>query len=136
MNSMHPYILFYFTASSDYTAGPYTVSFSAGQQSATLMVSTIDDDTVELSEYFTVMITSLDRPDVTAIGSPDTSVITIEDNEPGNMLPCDIAYTYVRKINKQTNKQNIFKYEFFMMLEDGWVYCLCILHVLRKYSGV
>ncbi len=46
------------------------------------MVSPIDDDTAELSEYFTLMITSVDRPDAVEIGSPSTSVITIEDNEP------------------------------------------------------
>ena len=58
------------------------MSFSAGQPYAILTVSPIDDDTAELSEYFTLMITSVDRPDVVEIGSPNTSVITIEDNEP------------------------------------------------------
>ena len=75
------------TADSDYDSYPYTVTFTAGQTNATLMVSTMDDDTVELSEYFTLMITSVDRPNVVEIGSPNTSVITIEDNEEGNMQP-------------------------------------------------
>ena len=77
--------------------------FSAGQQSAIMMVSTTDDDTVELSEYFTVVITSVDRPDVVEIGSPDTSVITIEDNEPGNMS-CDVAFVADKQANQQTRK--------------------------------
>ena len=70
---------------SDFAPGPYTVSFSAGQPYAILMVSPIDDDIADPLEYFTLMITSVDRPDVVEIGSPNTSVITIEDNEPGSM---------------------------------------------------
>ena len=73
--------LFQLTASSDFTPGPYTVTFSAGQLYATLMVSPIDDNTAELSEYFMLMITTVDRPDVVEIGSPNTSVITIKDND-------------------------------------------------------
>ena len=76
---------FHLTAGSDYTAGPDRVTFSPGQSSATFMVSTEEDDTVELSEYFILMIASVDRPDVVEIGSPSTSFITIEDNEPGSL---------------------------------------------------
>ncbi len=57
------------------------MTFNAGQMSATLMVSTMDDNSTELSEYFTLMITSVGRPDIVEIGSPNTSVITIEDND-------------------------------------------------------
>ena len=72
------------------------MSFSAGQTSAILMVSTNDDDAVELSEYFAVMISSVDTPEVVEIDSSDTSFITIEDNEQGNMQSCDLALlTYV-----------------------------------------
>ena len=85
------FTVFHLTAGSDYTPGPYTVSFSAGQASGILMVSTNDDDAVELSEYFAVMISSVDTPEVVAISSPNTSAITIEDNGPGNTYPCDIA---------------------------------------------
>ena len=74
---------FHLTAGDDYEAGPYTVSFSAGQQNATLMVSTMEDNTTELSEYFKVVITSTDQPDLVEIGSPNMAFITIEDNEPG-----------------------------------------------------
>ena len=72
----------------DYTPGPYTVSFGAGQLYATLMVSTMDDNITELSEYFTLMITSVDRPDVVEIGSPNTSVITIKDNDGACVCVC------------------------------------------------
>ena len=65
-------------------AGPFTASFSADQMTATLMVSTVDDNTTELSEYFRVVITSTSQPGVTGIGSPNMAFITIEDNDPGN----------------------------------------------------
>ena len=71
------------TAGDDYETGPYTVSFSAGQMYATLMVSTVDDNTTELSEYFRVVITSTSQPSVVRIGSPNVSFITVEDNDPG-----------------------------------------------------
>ena len=74
---------FHLTAGSDYQTGPYTVSFSAGQLSATLMVATLNDNTTELSEYFRVAITSTDQPSAVEIGSPNMSFITIEDNDPG-----------------------------------------------------
>ena len=57
------------------------MTFTAGQMSATLMVSTMDDNSTELSEYFTLMIKSVGRPDVVSIGSPNTSVITVVDND-------------------------------------------------------
>ena len=72
------------TAGDDYMAVPYTVSFSAGQMYATLMVSTVDDGTTELSEYLRVVITSTSQPGVTGIGSPNMAFVTIEDNDPGN----------------------------------------------------
>ena len=71
------------TAGDDYETGPYTVSFSAGQQNATLMVSSVEDNTTELSEYFKVVINSTDQPDLVEIGSPNMAFITVEDNEPG-----------------------------------------------------
>ena len=46
------------------------------------MVPTLDNNTTELSEYFKVLITSADR-DAVDIGSPNTSFITILDNDPG-----------------------------------------------------
>ena len=74
---------FHSTAGYDYEGGPYTVSFSAGQMYATLMVPTLDDNTTELSEYFKVVINSTDQQTVVEIGSPNTSLISIEDNDPG-----------------------------------------------------
>ena len=75
------------TAGYDYTPSPYTVTFTAGQMYATLMVSTTDDNTTELSEYFRVAITSTDQPSVVEIASPNMAFITIEDNDPGMLQP-------------------------------------------------
>ena len=79
------------TAGDDYEAGPYTVSFSAGQQNATLTVSTMEDNTTELSEYFKVVINSTDQPGRVEIVSPNMSFITIEDNDPGVHAHADHA---------------------------------------------
>ena len=76
------------TAGYDYTPGPYTVDFTAGQMSATLMVSTMDDNTTELTEYFNVMIISTDKPGAVEIASPNMTFITIEDNDPGAVHTC------------------------------------------------
>ena len=59
------------------------MTFTAGQMNATVMVSTMDDNTTELSEYFKVVINSTDQPSVVEIGTPNKTVITIEDNDPG-----------------------------------------------------
>ena len=75
------------TAGYDYTPSPYTVDFTAGQLYATLMVSTMDDNTTELSEYFRVAIISTDQPSAVEIASPNKTVISIEDNDPGMLQP-------------------------------------------------
>ena len=80
---------FHSTAGYDYEAGPYTVSFAAGQMYATLMIPTLDDNTTELSEYFKVVINSTDRPDLAEIGYPNMSLITIQDNDPGTVASID-----------------------------------------------
>ena len=70
------------TGGDDFEPGPYTVSFSPGQPSATLTVLIVDDITTELSEVFMVVISSTDPPSAAAIGSPNMAFITIEDNDP------------------------------------------------------
>ena len=78
------------TAGYDYTPGPYTVDFTAGQMYATLMLSTIDDSTAELSEMFVLVIDSTDQSSVVEIGTPNKTVITIEDNDPGINFVCTV----------------------------------------------
>ena len=62
-------------------SGPYTVVFQPGQKTAILMVTTEDDSIAELTEYFTVMISSTSLPDKIVVGDPDTSYVTILDND-------------------------------------------------------
>ena len=69
------------TAPGDYTSGGYSLSFTAGQTSSILSVSTSDDTIAELEEYFKVMITGSDRPRKVIISDPDTCFVTIEDND-------------------------------------------------------
>ena len=59
------------------------MTFTAGQMNATLMVSTMDDSTTELAEYFSVAITSTDQPGAVEIGPYDVAFATIEDDDPG-----------------------------------------------------
>ena len=54
------------------------------------MVSTMDDNITELSEYFMVVINSTDQQSVVEIGTPNTTVSTIEDNEPGINFMCTV----------------------------------------------
>ena len=83
---MHLPLHLHSTAGYDYTPGPYTVSFTAGQVSAILMVPTLDDNTTEVSEYFKVLIASTDQPGAARIGSPNMAYVTIEDNDPGEIV--------------------------------------------------
>ena len=70
----------------DYVTGPYTVGINPGQMNATLTVSIVDDIATELSEVFVVVISSTDPPSAAAIGSPNMTFITIEDNDPGTYV--------------------------------------------------
>ena len=69
-----------YTAPGDYMSGPYTVTFLAGERTAILMVTTEDDSIAELTEIFKVMITSTSEPSI-VVGDPDTSYVTILDND-------------------------------------------------------
>ena len=83
------------TAGSDYETGPYTVDFTIGQLYATLMVSTMDDNTTELAEYFSVMVISTDQPGAVEIGSYDMALVTIEDNDPGVCTQLKVLCAFV-----------------------------------------
>ena len=67
-------------AGEDYVPGGYTVSFQPGQDEATLVVPTIDDDIVEIDEFYRVSIVSTSESRV-VIGSSDVANVTIQDNE-------------------------------------------------------
>ena len=78
---MVKFVILCHAAPGDYVPELYQVSFSAGQPSATLSIQTENDNIAELSENFKVMIVSTSKPDLVAIGDPDTTYVTIEDND-------------------------------------------------------
>ena len=69
-------------AGEDYVPGGYTVSFQPGQSEATLVVPTIDDDIVEIDEFYSLgaVIVSTSESRV-VIGTSDVANVTIQDNE-------------------------------------------------------
>ena len=71
------------------------MTFTAGELYATLMVSTMDDNTTELSEYFKVMIISTDQPGAVEIGPYDMPLVTIEDNDSGVCAQLKIFCAFV-----------------------------------------
>ncbi|MEO7558568.1 MAG: Calx-beta domain-containing protein [Gammaproteobacteria bacterium] len=68
------------TAGSDYTASSGTLSFAAGELSKTFTVPITDDTLVESSESVNLSLTA---PTGATLGSPDTAVLTIADNDSG-----------------------------------------------------
>ena len=70
-------------AGSDYTASSGTVSFSAGQTSAIVNVVTIDDSTIESTEYMRVTLSSPSSN--TTITNP-SAIGAINDNEPSFII--------------------------------------------------
>ena len=94
--------LFQLPAGSDFTAYPYTVSFTAGQAYVIFMVLANDDAIIETPEEFSVTIVSTDESSVVTIGSPSTSVVTVEDDDPGTctiviFLKCHtLGFVYIR----------------------------------------
>ena len=101
------------TAGDDYDTGPYTVSFSAGESYVIVMVSTVEDNITELSEYFKVVINSTDQSNVVEIGSSNTSFITIEDNDPGVHAHADHAIACIFELS-------------FCVSSKMWCACICM----------
>ena len=60
---------------------------------------TVDDSSCELTEYFEVMATSTDQAGKVQLGDPDTSYITILDNDPGEWRWCISVITAVEEIS-------------------------------------
>ena len=65
----------------DYTSGPYTVTFPAGQTTATFDVPINDDDILEGDEEFILTIISSSLPIGITHGTPYEATVTIVDNE-------------------------------------------------------
>ena len=87
MSSICP---FHLTAGDDFAAGPYNVNFTAGQQSATLLLPTVDDNVTELYECFKVVFVSknifrvINKPfSKTVVVLEHLLWVCIIDNDPG-----------------------------------------------------
>ena len=65
----------------DYTSGPYTVTFPAGQTTATFDVPINDDNILEGNEDFILNIDGTSLPNGVTAGSPDEATVTIVDND-------------------------------------------------------
>ena len=66
----------------DYTSGPYTVTFPAGQTTATFNVPINDDDIFEIDENFILTINpSLLSTRITTVGNSGQATVTIVDND-------------------------------------------------------
>ena len=85
------------------------------------MVSTMDDNTTELSENFMVVINSTDQPSVVDIGSFIMAFITIEDNDPGTYIPAQTCMHTVAnaKLYMQLHEQRMHVYTWkYMIIEN------------------
>ena len=65
----------------DYDSGPYTVTFSAGQTTATINVPITDDMILEGDEDFMLTINETSLPDGVTRGTPGKATVTIVDDD-------------------------------------------------------
>jgi len=70
----------------DYNSGPYSVTFTAGQTSASFDVAINDDNILELSEDFTVTITTGTLPDGVTRDGDGQAIVVIMDDEGVHLL--------------------------------------------------
>ena len=65
----------------DYTSGPYTVTFPAGQTTATFDIPINDDNIYEINENFILTINPSSLPSDVTVGSPSEATVTIVDGK-------------------------------------------------------
>jgi len=65
----------------DYDSGPYGVTFTAGQTSVPFDVAINDDDILENTEMFALIIDSSTLPDLVTVGDPSQATVTIIDTD-------------------------------------------------------
>ena len=78
---------------SDFTAGPYTVDFPAGDTRATLRIAIEDDNVPEESEAFNVTIVALNLPAGVSVGTPSGATVTIRDDDQNHPAPTGLTAT-------------------------------------------
>ena len=69
------------TGGVDYSSGPYTVMFTAGQTRASFDLSINKDNTLEADEDFTITVDPSSLPDNFVVGDRSSATVTIEDDE-------------------------------------------------------
>ena len=69
------------SAGSDYTAVDQTISFTSGETSKTVTISSTEDSSVELDETFTLSITASDSDTVPAKITDGTATVTITNDD-------------------------------------------------------
>ena len=67
----------------DYTSGPYTVTFPAGETTATFNVPINDDNILEGNEYFMLTIDETSLPTNVTRSTPGQTTITIFFDDDG-----------------------------------------------------
>ena len=83
MRMMINFVLFFFLigTNEDYSSGPYHIVFTAGMTEAVFNISMNDDDILEETETFNIIINSSSLPNNVTIGGLDEAVVTILDND-------------------------------------------------------
>ena len=74
------------TAGSDYGAGPYNVTFRAGETLDSFNLTITDDTLVEGKENFTLSVDQSSLPDSVSISDHNEATVTILDND------CKLSY--------------------------------------------
>ena len=70
----------------DYTSGPYTVTFPAGQTITTFDIPIIDDIIVEGDENFMLTINETSLPTGVTRGTPGEATVRIVDDDRKQLL--------------------------------------------------
>ena len=65
----------------DYFSGPYCIVFTAGMTEAVFNISVNDNDILEETETFNIIINSSSLPNNVTIGGLDEAAVTILDND-------------------------------------------------------
>ena len=73
--------VFVIGADEDYLSGPYYIVFTAGMTEAVFNITVNDNDILEETETFNVVINSSSLPSMVTIGELGEAVVTILDND-------------------------------------------------------
>ena len=80
--------LFLIGYNEDYSSGPYYIVFTAGMTEAEFNISVNDDNILEETETFKIIINSSSLPNNVTIGGLDEAAVTILDND-GEFYPTE-----------------------------------------------